>query len=79
MGEARRRSEKGMPPRQLKKEKDNPSKYFSWFSSDKSFREQFYSITQVGAWVGIGLLAVLWIVVRFVGPAFGWWTPADIR
>ena len=79
MGEARRRVQQGLPPRQLKTENGNSSRFLSWLSSDKSPREQFYAITKVGAWLGIGLLAVVWIVVRFVGPAFGWWTPADIR
>jgi len=27
--------------------------------------------------VGIGALALFWIVVRFIGPAVGWWTLAD--
>ena len=79
MGEARRRVQQGLPPRQLKTENGNSSRFLSWLSSDKSLREQFYAITKVGAWVGIGLLAVVWIVVRFVGPALGWWTPADMR
>jgi len=79
MGEARRRVQQGLPPRQSKTKNGNPSRFPSWLSSDKSPREQFYAITKVGAWLGIGLLAVVWIVVRFVGPAFGWWTPADIR
>ena len=25
----------------------------------------------------IGLLVFLWIIVRFIGPSLGWWTPAD--
>jgi Protein of unknown function (DUF2839) len=26
------------------------------------------------AWFGIGGLALLWITVRLIGPAAGWWT-----
>jgi len=33
----------------------------------------FYIWTTRGAWGGIILLAIFWVVVRFVGPAFGWW------
>ena len=79
MGEARRRVEQGLPPRDLKTKESNTSKIFSWLPSGNSPREQFYEITKVGAWIGIGLLAIVWIVVRFVGPAAGWWIPADIR
>lgn len=79
MGEARRRTDQGLPPRQLKAKKGNPSSWFSWLPNAENPREQFYSITKTGAWVGIGLLAIAWIVVRFVGPAAGWWIPADVR
>ena len=79
MGEARRRSEQGLPPKQVKPKKNDSSGIFSWFSNVKNPREQFYSITKVGSWIGIGLCVVVWIVVRFVGPAAGWWIPADVR
>ncbi|AHB88973.1 protein of unknown function DUF2839 [Thermosynechococcus sp. NK55a] len=26
-----------------------------------------------GTWLGIGLLVVIWLTVRFIGPSFGWW------
>jgi len=32
-----------------------------------------YNWTTRGAWTGIILLAIIWVVIRFVGPAFGWW------
>ena len=76
MGEARRRVEQGLPPRP-KTKKSKASSAFSWLPTFDNPREQFYSITRTGSWIGIGLLAIVWIVVRFVGPAFGWWTPAD--
>jgi hypothetical protein len=34
--------------------------------------EQFVKITTTGAWVGIGLLAFIWVFVNFIGPALGW-------
>ena len=79
MGEARRRVEKGLPPRQPKLKKKDSSGLFSWLPQGENPRAQFYAITQRASWLGIGLLAAVWIVVRFVGPAAGWWTPADMR
>ncbi|AXY68087.1 MAG: DUF2839 domain-containing protein [Thermosynechococcus sp.] len=26
-----------------------------------------------GTWVGIGLLVLIWLTVRFIGPSLGWW------
>ncbi|MBE9013505.1 DUF2839 domain-containing protein, partial [Pseudanabaenaceae cyanobacterium LEGE 13415] len=44
-----------------------------WFPVTKTQTQQFMKWTSTGAWFGIGLLVVAWIVVRFVGPAAGWW------
>ena len=81
MGEARRRADQGLSPRQFKTKKESSSNAMSWLRLPKADnpREQFYAITQRASWIGIGVLAVVWIVVRFVGPAAGWWTPADAR
>ena len=79
MGEARRRAKQGLPPRQLKSSKDKSPRIISWLPITQNQREQFYSITKSASWVGIGILALIWIVVRFIGPAAGWWVPADIR
>lgn len=46
---------------------------FPWLPVTKSQGEQFVKWTTKGAWVGIGFLAAVWITVRFIGPAFGWW------
>ena len=29
------------------------------------------------AWYGIGAMVVIWVTIRFIGPAFGWWHLAD--
>ena len=84
MGEARRREAQGLPPRQIKdkdkeKGKDYSPRILPWLPITQRQKEQFYTITIRGGWIGIGLLLVLWIVVRFVGPAAGWWIPADAR
>lgn len=44
-----------------------------WLPIKKSQTEQFMNWSTRGAWVGIGLLVVYWVVARFVGPALGWW------
>lgn len=46
---------------------------YPWLPIKKSQAQQFVSVSTRGAWVGIGLLVVYWVVVRFVGPAFGLW------
>ena len=76
MGEARRRSQQGLSPKQVKIKANQQSQLFS-ISENK--REQFFKITKIGAWVGIISLLVFWIIVRFIGPAAGWWVLADAR
>ena len=76
MGEARRRSQKGLPPKEGKKT-TNKSSFFLPINEDQ--RDQFFKLTKMGAWVGIVLLIVFWIIVRFIGPAAGWWVLADAR
>ena len=44
-----------------------------WLPITKTQAEQLYKITTKGAWIGIGLTVFLWITIRFIGPAFGWW------
>ena len=78
MGEARRRSEQGLPPRQAKTKTDGSPRIVSWLPITQKQKEQFYSVTKLGAWIGIGIVLFVWIVVRFIGPAVGWWVPADM-
>ena len=79
MGEARRRSEKGLQPRSIKNSKNDSTRIVSWFPVTKSQRDQFIQLSIRAGWVGIAALVVLWIIVRFIGPAAGWWIPADIQ
>jgi hypothetical protein len=44
-----------------------------WLPITKTQADQFYQWTTRGAWIGIGALGVIWITIRFIGPAFGWW------
>lgn len=44
-----------------------------WLPITKTQSEQFIKWTTRGAWIGIGMMIAIWITVRFIGPAFGWW------
>lgn len=39
----------------------------------KTQARDFVKWSTRGAWGGIVLLVILWLTVRFIGPAFGWW------
>jgi hypothetical protein len=67
MGESKRRKEA------LGEKYGQEERIFPWLPISKSQGEQFVKLTTKGSWVGIGFLVVFWIVIRFVGPAFGWW------
>ncbi len=45
----------------------------SWLPITKSQAERAYKWTTKGAWIGIGCLVAVWVVIRLIGPAFGWW------
>lgn len=46
---------------------------YPWLPIKKSQAQQFVSVSTRGAWIGIGLLVVFWVGVRFIGPALGLW------
>ncbi|HIK37856.1 MAG: DUF2839 domain-containing protein [Geminocystis sp.] len=68
MGESKRRQQT------LGEEYGKEKPILPWLPFTKSQAEQVYRITTRGAWIGIGVLAVVWVTIRFIGPAFGWWT-----
>ena len=78
MGEARRRASQGLPPRQRKPDPKEAERFIAWLPLTRAQGAQVVDITTRGAWIGIGALVVLWIVVRLIGPAAGWWTLADM-
>jgi hypothetical protein len=49
-----------------------------WLPLTKNQTQQFVAVTTRGAWFGIGAMVLLWITVRFIGPAAGWWTLSDM-
>ncbi|MEG4395291.1 DUF2839 domain-containing protein [Microcoleus sp. BROC3] len=67
MGEAKRRKES------IGDEYGKEERIVPWLPITKTQSEDFVKWTSRGSWIGIGLLAAWWIVVRFVGPAAGWW------
>ena len=79
MGEAKRRKSLGLSHRQVvpKKEIDDSPKIINWLPFTENQKDYFIKLSIRASWLGIGLLILLWIVVRFIGPAAGWWTPAD--
>ena len=82
MGEARRRMSQGLSQTNQKNKnnkKEFPSKIFSWLPITYEQENLFIRMSIRGAWIGIACLVLLWIVVRVIGPAAGWWVPADFK
>tara|TARA_B100000945_G_scaffold146411_1_gene117213 strand:+ start:875 stop:1120 length:246 start_codon:yes stop_codon:yes gene_type:complete len=79
MGEAKRRRNLGLPPKKknINSTNDNSPKIVEWLPITTNQKDNFIKLSIQGGWIGIGLLVILWGVVRFIGPALGWWTPAD--
>jgi fatty acid desaturase len=67
MGESKRRKEA------LGADYGKEARIYPWLPLTKTQAEQFTKVTTTGAWVGIILLVVVWITIRFIGPNFGWW------
>jgi hypothetical protein len=68
MGESKRRKAS------LGQDYGTEERMVSWLPLTKSQVEQAYKVTTRGAWIGIGTLITVWLTIRFIGPAFGWWT-----
>jgi Protein of unknown function (DUF2839) len=52
-------------------------KILPWTSITRKQADQFVQLTTTGAWAGIGLLILLWIAVRVLGPSLGLWSLSD--
>ena len=79
MGEAKRRKTLGLFPKKnnIKSNSDLSPRLFEWLPITVNQRDSFIKLSIKASWFGIGGLVILWVVVRFIGPAAGWWTPAD--
>jgi hypothetical protein len=67
MGEAKRRKAA------LGEKYGQEERIMPWVPVTKTQAEQFVKWSTRGAWIGIGAMIALWVTVRFIGPAFGWW------
>ena len=79
MGEAKRRKTLGLTPKKNKAriKSDESTRIFEWLPFTIDQRDSLIKFSIKASWFGIGGLVILWIVVRFIGPAAGWWTLAD--
>jgi hypothetical protein len=67
MGESKRRKES------IGDEYGKEERIVAWLPITKTQSQDFVKWTSRGSWIGISLLVAWWVVVRFVGPAAGWW------
>lgn len=65
MGDAKRRKETNQP--------DRGQRIVPWLPITTTQSEAFVKTSTQGAWIGIGLLVFAWLMVRLIGPTFGWW------
>ena len=79
MGEAKRRKTLGLPPKKnnIKNKVDQSPRVFDWLPITVNQKDSLIKLSIKASWFGIGALVILWVVVRFIGPAAGWWIPAD--
>ena len=79
MGEAKRRKILGLPPKKnnTKTKFDESPRLVEWLPFTINQRDRLIKFSIKASWFGIGGLVILWIIVRFVGPAAGWWHLAD--
>lgn len=67
MGDSKRRKET------LGEKYGQEPNIFPWLPVKQSQAQKFVGWSTRGAWIGIGVLVAYWVIVRFVGPGFGWW------
>ena len=79
MGEAKRRKTLGLPPKKNnnKTQVDQSPRVIDWLPITVNQKDNLIKLSIKASWFGIGALVILWLVVRFIGPAAGWWTLAD--
>ncbi len=79
MGEAKRRKSLGLPPKKnnIKSKDDKSPRVFNWLPITVNQKDSLIKLSIKAGWFGIAALVILWVVVRFIGPAAGWWIPAD--
>jgi hypothetical protein len=78
MGDAKRRKEQ-MGNRYGDPDQELIFPQLKFLALTKGQAKKAYNWTTRGAWAGIIFLAIFWIVVRFIGPFFGWWEIAPLE
>jgi Protein of unknown function (DUF2839) len=68
MGEAKRRKQN------TGEDYSKSERIVPWLALTTKQAQDFVTWSTKGAWIGIGSLAFLWLTVRIIGPAAGWWT-----
>ena len=77
MGEAKRRKSLGLPPKKNYTKSGESPRLLEWLPFTVNQRDSLIKLSIKASWYGIAGLIILWVVVRFIGPAAGWWILAD--
>ena len=79
MGEAKRRKILGLSPKKndIKDKVVQSPRIFDWLPVTINQKDSLIKLSIKAGWFGIGTLVIIWVIVRFIGPAAGWWIPAD--
>ncbi|CCH66955.1 hypothetical protein RINTHH_8000 [Richelia intracellularis HH01] len=67
MGEAKRRKTA------LGEKYGQEFRILPWIPITKTQADKFMKLTTRVSWFGIGLMVLIWLTIRFIGPVFGWW------
>jgi hypothetical protein len=67
MGEAKRRKEA------LGEDYGKEPNLLPWLPVTQQQLQKVYKIVMRGSWIAVFVVLLSWIVVRFIGPYFGWW------
>jgi hypothetical protein len=67
MGESKRRKEA------LGEKYGQEENVLPWLPITKNQADRFMKLSTKGAWIGIGIMVAVWLIVRLIGPGLGWW------
>ncbi|NJK30767.1 MAG: DUF2839 domain-containing protein [Acaryochloris sp. RU_4_1] len=67
MGEAKRRKET------LGEDYGKEPNLLPWLPVTQQQLQKVYKVVMRGSWVAVFVVLLSWIILRFIGPSFGWW------